>query len=72
MDDASSLLESWTGPFGMPPIDRIRPSHFANTMETLQRSGRAACAAGGGRHARPDGAVCGVPGAGAEHGGVVA
>jgi peptidyl-dipeptidase Dcp len=23
------LLEDWTGPFGTPPLDRIRPEHFA-------------------------------------------
>ena len=22
------LLEPWTGPFGLPPFDRIRPEHF--------------------------------------------
>lgn len=68
MTTSNPLLASWTGPFGMPPFDRIRPEHFppafaaameehlaeiapigtdpaaptfANTIEALQRSGRA-------------------------------
>jgi peptidyl-dipeptidase Dcp len=68
MTTSNPLLALWTGPFGMPPFDRIRPEHFtpafaaameehlaeiaaigtdpaaptfANTIEALQRSGRA-------------------------------
>ncbi|MBC9175878.1 M3 family metallopeptidase [Pseudoroseomonas ludipueritiae] len=68
MTTSNPLLAPWTGPFGMPPFDSIRPEHFppafaaameehlaeiaaigtdpaaptfANTIEALQRSGRA-------------------------------
>src|SRR5580704_1392962 len=38
MDQDSScatnpLLEPWTGPFGVPPFDRLKPSHFGQAFE---------------------------------------
>ncbi|MGH6819761.1 MAG: peptidase M3, partial [Methylocella sp.] len=27
------LLEPWTGPFGVPPFDRLRPCHFGQAFE---------------------------------------
>jgi peptidyl-dipeptidase Dcp len=30
---ANPLLEPWTGPFGLPPFDRIRPEHFGPAFE---------------------------------------
>jgi peptidyl-dipeptidase Dcp len=31
---ANPLLEAWTGPFGAPPFDRLRPEHFMPAFES--------------------------------------
>jgi len=38
MDHAANpLLEPWTSPHGLPPFDRIRPSHFGPAFEVSMR-----------------------------------
>ncbi len=31
--EKNPLLEPWTGPFGAPPFDRLKPSHFGQAFE---------------------------------------
>ena len=31
--ETNPLLEPWTGPFGAPPFDRLKPSHFGQAFE---------------------------------------
>ena len=31
------LLATWTGPFGLPPFDQIRPEHFAPALAEAMR-----------------------------------
>jgi peptidyl-dipeptidase Dcp len=35
------LLEPWTGPFGLPPFDRIRPEHFPPAFDRAMAAHRA-------------------------------
>ena len=30
---SNPFFEDWTAPFGAPPLDRIRPEHFAPAYE---------------------------------------
>jgi peptidyl-dipeptidase Dcp len=42
MTDATNpLLEPWTGPFGLPPFDRIRPEHYGPAFDTAFERHRA-------------------------------
>jgi len=34
---ANPLLATWTGPFGLPPFDQIRPEHFAPALAEAMR-----------------------------------
>ncbi len=43
--DANPLLAPWTGPFALPPWDRIRDDHFAPAFDAALAEGRAAVAA---------------------------
>ena len=38
MSDANPLLETWTTPFGAPPLDRIRPAHFLPAFEAAMEA----------------------------------
>jgi peptidyl-dipeptidase Dcp len=31
--ETNPLLEPWTGPFGAPPFDRLKPTHFGQAFE---------------------------------------
>jgi peptidyl-dipeptidase Dcp len=40
-DSNNPLLEAWTGPFGAPPFDRIRPEHFRPAFDAALAEKRA-------------------------------
>src|SRR5215468_10320496 len=48
------LLADWTTPFGLPPFDAIRPSHFAPAFEAAMRAQRAEVEAIAAQSAAPD------------------
>ncbi|MGB6326482.1 MAG: peptidase M3, partial [Methylocella sp.] len=39
--ETNPLLEPWTGPFGAPPFDRLKPSHFGQAFEIALRIAQA-------------------------------
>ena len=45
MTDPNPLLTDWTGPFALPPWDRITDAHFAPAFDAALAEGRAAIAA---------------------------
>ena len=48
MKPSNPLLADWTAPFGVPPLDRIKPEHFQPAFEEALAAhgaeiGRASC-----------------------------
>ncbi len=45
MNTSNPLLESWDGPYGLPPFDRIKTEHFAPALDEAMAAHRAEVAA---------------------------
>jgi peptidyl-dipeptidase Dcp len=48
------LLAQWTGPFGVPPLDRIKPEHFPSAFQQALTEHRREIEAVAGNAAEPD------------------
>jgi peptidyl-dipeptidase Dcp len=54
MNTPNPLLADWTAPFGVPPLDRIKPEHFQPAFEQALAAHRAEIAAIAADRAAPD------------------